>query len=104
MEEANKELLIKLLDERIAELTKVRESLATSTGPDIIGPPHGVTTSPVTNVSSVPSRTGHVSDEAKKRLSQRMTLVWAVRKAKTGQDKKAAQMELEAFDRAHPKR
>jgi hypothetical protein len=103
MDEANKELLIRLLDERIAELTKVREALTH----DQILPHVEPTTSSPTNVSSVPSRTGHVSDEAKKKLSQRMTLVWAVRKAKTSADKKAiqaAQLELEAFDRAHPKR
>jgi soluble cytochrome b562 len=99
-----KKLLIETLDAKIRELTEAREALVSGTG----FTETGATLSQMTHSSTTAlPKKSHVSQEAKDRLSQRMRLVWAVRKAQSQGHRvaiKEAKEALEAWDRDNPKK
>jgi hypothetical protein len=110
MTEEVRKILIETLDAKIRELVEARDALMSGT---TIMPATGTTFTnlptmqPMLMQSVAPSKKGHVSPEAKERLSQRMKLVWAVRNATQRGNRaeiKAAKERLEEWDRANPKK
>jgi hypothetical protein len=103
MDENVKQTLLESLDREIARLQKAKDAILAG---------GGIVSTDSLTMSSTPSTTtlsmkGHVSQEAKQRLSQRMKLVWAVRKAQSQGHRaaiKEAKEALETWDRENPKK
>ena len=95
MDQETKDEVIKTLEEKIQRLVKARDALLrTSTSTTVTE--ESSTTGMIATSSPATSKKGHVSEEAKKRLKEEMTLRWKVRKAKTKAEKDQWQKQLDA--------